>query len=38
MYETVYNHSRNRKGLDAPLTLQAVLKNRPEIGRSSSLP
>ncbi|TWT79284.1 Alginate lyase [Planctomycetes bacterium CA13] len=38
MYEKVYNHYHNRKGLDAPYTEQAVSKIRPESGGRSSLP
>ncbi len=39
MYEKVYNHYHNRKGLDAPYTEQAVSKVRPESGRrGGSLP
>jgi len=41
MYEKVFNHYHNRRGLDAPYTEQAVSKVRPESGRrgsSSSLP
>lgn len=35
MYEKIYNHYHNRKGLKAPYTKQAALKNRPESGRES---
>jgi hypothetical protein len=38
MYEKVYNHYHNRRKLDAPYTNQAVIKERPESGRGSSLP
>lgn len=38
MYEKVYNHYHNRKGLDAPFTKQAVLKLRPDSGGRSSIP
>lgn len=38
MYERVYNHYHNRKGLDMPFTKQAVEKLRPEGGGGSSLP
>lgn len=36
MYEKVYNHYHNRKGLDAPYTAQAVSKVQPESGRRGS--
>lgn len=37
MYEKVFNHYHNRKGLDAPFTKQAVEKKRPEGGRRVTL-
>jgi hypothetical protein len=38
MYERVYNHYHNRRGLAAPYTKQAVEKVRPESGGGSTLP
>lgn len=38
MYEKIYNHYHNRKGLDAPYTKKAVSKVRIETGGRSSLP
>ncbi len=38
MYEKVFNHYHNRRGLDAPYTEQAVSKVRIETGGGSSLP
>ena len=38
MYEKVYNHYHHRRGLDAPFTKQALVKNRPEGGDRISLP
>ena len=38
MYDKVFNHYNNRKGIDAPFTLQALSKTRPESKGGSSLP
>jgi hypothetical protein len=38
MYEKVYNHYHNRKGLAAPFTKQAVDKLRPEGSRGVTFP
>ena len=38
MYDKVFNHYYNRKGIEAPFTLQAINKNRPESRGGSSLP
>ena len=38
MYEKPLNHYRNRKGLSAPFTEEAALKNRPESTGPCSLP
>ena len=38
MYEKIYNHYHNRKGLDAPYTKKALMKKRPGSSRSATLP
>ena len=38
MYDKILNHYYTRKGIEAPFTLEAVTKNRPESRGGSSLP
>ena len=38
MYDKAFNHYHNRKGIEAPFTMQALDKTRPESRGGSSLP